>query len=228
MDQSGGNRSGSGSLAEYDYLFKLIVIGDVGTGKSALLKQYLEKRFGGTGGHTVGVDFGTRIVDCGGKRIKLQIWDTAGQERFRSVTQSYCKGAMGALVIYDVTNRESYESVPRWIEFVRALAVPDLVVMIVGNKVDLVEPDGGDSSTDTAAVLASARQVSFLDSSVLAQEQRAMLLEASARTGASVDEIFAMVTKAVLSRRQDAGSEAMRTTVQLQKKGRFNREQCSC
>ncbi|KAG8549036.1 hypothetical protein GDO81_023006, partial [Engystomops pustulosus] len=85
-----------------DFLFKFLVIGSAGTGKSCLLHQFIESKFKQDSNHTIGVEFGSRIVNVGGKSLKLQIWDTAGQERFRSVTRSYYRGAAGALLVYDI------------------------------------------------------------------------------------------------------------------------------
>uniref|UniRef100_A0A8C0KRA4 RAB4B, member RAS onco family n=1 Tax=Canis lupus dingo TaxID=286419 RepID=A0A8C0KRA4_CANLU len=87
----------------YDFLFKFLVIGSAGTGKSCLLHQFIENKFKQDSNHTIGVEFGSRVVNVGGKTVKLQIWDTAGQERFRSVTRSYYRGAAGALLVYDIT-----------------------------------------------------------------------------------------------------------------------------
>ena len=198
--------------SSYDYLFKLILIGDAGIGKSCLLHQFLEGRFFPECAHTIGVEFGSRIISLNGKRIKLQIWDTAGQERYRSVTRSYYRGAMGALVLYDVTNRESYDHIPNWIEEARSLAARDVVVMLIGNKVDLADAQEG------------ARQVPFLESSGLAQEHHTMLLESSARTGASVEEIFMTVSKSILNKRLDQVAaderEARPDVVKLKKEWR--------
>ncbi|PHJ15488.1 ras family protein, partial [Cystoisospora suis] len=88
---------------EYDYLFKFIIIGDAGAGKSCLLHQFIENKFKKGSSHTIGVEFGSKLISIGGRRIKLQIWDTAGQERYRSVTRSYYRGAAGALLVYDLT-----------------------------------------------------------------------------------------------------------------------------
>ncbi|KAH8034009.1 hypothetical protein HPB51_018520 [Rhipicephalus microplus] len=87
----------------YSYIFKYIIIGDMGVGKSCLLHQFTEKKFMADCPHTIGVEFGTRIIEVCGQKIKLQIWDTAGQERFRAVTRSYYRGAAGALMVYDIT-----------------------------------------------------------------------------------------------------------------------------
>ncbi|XP_076315775.1 ras-related protein Rab-4B-like [Tachypleus tridentatus] len=87
----------------YDFLFKFLVIGSAGTGKSCLLHQFIENKFKAESSHTIGVEFGSKVVNVGGRSVKLQIWDTAGQERFRSVTRSYYRGAAGALLVYDIT-----------------------------------------------------------------------------------------------------------------------------
>merc|ERR1712112_479411 len=99
----------------YDYLFKFLVIGSAGTGKSCLLHQFIEGRFKEDSSHTIGVEFGSKIVPVGGKTVKLQIWDTAVQERFRSVTRSYYRGAAGALLVYDITSRESFNCLTNWL-----------------------------------------------------------------------------------------------------------------
>uniref|UniRef100_A0AAY4BJ81 Ras-related protein Rab-14 n=2 Tax=Euteleostomi TaxID=117571 RepID=A0AAY4BJ81_9TELE len=93
----------------YSYIFKYIIIGDMGVGKSCLLHQFTEKKFMADCPHTIGVEFGTRIIEVSGQKIKLQIWDTAGQERFRAVTRSYYRGAAGALMVYDITRGENVE-----------------------------------------------------------------------------------------------------------------------
>uniref|UniRef100_A0A673XFE0 RAB14, member RAS oncogene family n=1 Tax=Salmo trutta TaxID=8032 RepID=A0A673XFE0_SALTR len=104
----------------YSYIFKYIIIGDMGVGKSCLLHQFTEKKFMADCPHTIGVEFGTRIIEVSGQKIKLQIWDTAGQERFRAVTRSYYRGAAGALMVYDITSSEAAT-----------------VIILIGNKADL-------------------------------------------------------------------------------------------
>jgi small GTP-binding protein len=172
----------------YDYLFKFIIIGDAATGKSCILHRFIDRSFKSDSTHTIGVEFGSRILELGGRNIKLQIWDTAGQERFRSVTRSYYRGAMGCLLVYDITNRESYNHVPTWLQDARALATNDLVVILVGNKSDLQ----------------ADREVAFLEASKLAQENDLMFLETSAKTGEGIDEVFTKCAKTILSR-IDAG-----------------------
>lgn len=168
----------------YDYLFKFLVIGSAGTGKSCLLHQLLENKFKGDSTHTIGVEFGSKVITTGGKTIKLQIWDTAGQERFRSVTRSYYRGAAGALLVYDITSRESFNALSNWLSDARALASPNIVIILCGNKVDL-EAD---------------REVTFLEASRFAQENEMMFLETSALSGLNVDEAFLKCAKTILNK----------------------------
>jgi len=168
----------------YDYLFKFLVIGQANTGKSCLLHHFIESKFKEDSSHTIGVEFGSRIVNVGGKSVKLQIWDTAGQERFRSVTRSYYRGAAGALLVYDSTSRESFNTLSNWLNDARKMASPQIVILLVGNKKDLEE----------------ARQVTFLEASTFAQENDLIFLETSAKTGDSVEEAFLKCSKTILAK----------------------------
>lgn len=120
-----------------DYLFKFIIIGDTGVGKSCLLNRYLRDKYNPTTKHTVGVEFGMKYEKVANKTIKLQIWDTAGQERFKSVTRSYFRGSIGVLVVYDVTRPESFERVRTWLAEVKQFARTQATYMVIGNKADL-------------------------------------------------------------------------------------------
>ena len=168
----------------YDYLFKFLVIGSAGTGKSCLLHQFIEGTFKEDSSHTIGVEFGSKIVPVGGRTVKLQIWDTAGQERFRSVTRSYYRGAAGALLVYDITSRESFNCLTNWLTDARTLASPQIVILMVGNKKDLEDE----------------REVTFLEASRFAQENGLMFLETSAKTGNSVEEAFLKCSKNILAK----------------------------
>jgi len=134
--------------------------------------------------HTIGVEFGSKIVPVGGKTVKLQIWDTAGQERFRSVTRSYYRGAAGALLVYDIASRESFNCLANWLTDARTLASPAIVILMVGNKTDLEEE----------------REVTFLEASRFAQENGLMFLETSAKTGHAVEEAFLKCSKNILAK----------------------------
>lgn len=123
----------------YDFLLKVIVIGESSTGKSCLLHHFIHNTVKENAAHTIGVEFASRIVRVGDKSVKLQLWDTAGQERFRSVTRSYYRAASACLLVFDISQRSSFQPLDRWLADARALASPDLVVVVVGNKVDREE-----------------------------------------------------------------------------------------
>ncbi|XP_037742014.1 ras-related protein Rab-8A isoform X2 [Chelonia mydas] len=121
----------------YDYLFKLLLIGDSGVGKTCALFRFSEDAFNATFISTIGIDFKIRTIELDGKRIKLQIWDTAGQERFRTITTAYYRGAMGIMLVYDITNEKSFENIRNWVRNIEEHASPDVEKMILGNKCDV-------------------------------------------------------------------------------------------
>jgi len=168
----------------YDYLFKFLIIGSAGVGKSCILHQFMENKFKSDAHHTIGVEFGSKIINISEKSIKLQIWDTAGQERFRSVTRSYYRGAAGALLVYDITSRETYNTLTTWLTDARTLASPNICIILLGNKKDL-EAD---------------REVTFLEASRFAQENELMFLETSAVTGENVEEAFLKCSRSILGK----------------------------
>ncbi|CAG7869124.1 unnamed protein product [Brassica rapa] len=122
---------------DYDYLFKVVLIGDSGVGKSNLLSRFTKNEFNLESKSTIGVEFATRTLTVEGKVIKAQIWDTAGQERYRAITSAYYRGAVGALLVYDVTRRATFENIDRWLKELKNHTDPNIVVMLVGNKSDL-------------------------------------------------------------------------------------------
>ncbi|KAM4884100.1 ras-related protein Rab-11B isoform 2-T2 [Sylvia borin] len=122
---------------EYDYLFKVVLIGDSGVGKSNLLSRFTRNEFNLESKSTIGVEFATRSIQVDGKTIKAQIWDTAGQERYRAITSAYYRGAVGALLVYDIAKHLTYENVERWLKELRDHADNNIVIMLVGNKSDL-------------------------------------------------------------------------------------------
>ena len=126
------------SVSEYDFLFKLLLIGDSGVGKSCLLLRFADHTYTDSYISTIGVDFKIRTIDLDGKTIKLQIWDTAGQERFRTITSSYYRGANGIIVVYDVTDMESFNNVRQWLNEIDKYACEGVSKLLVGNKSDLV------------------------------------------------------------------------------------------
>ncbi|XP_073950862.1 ras-related protein ORAB-1-like [Choristoneura fumiferana] len=122
---------------EYDYLFKLLLIGDSGVGKSCLLLRFADDTYTESYISTIGVDFKIRTVELDGKTIKLQIWDTAGQERFRTITSSYYRGAHGIIIVYDCTDQDSFSNVKQWLEEIDRYACDNVNKLLVGNKCDL-------------------------------------------------------------------------------------------
>jgi Ras-related protein Rab-2A len=145
-----------------------------GVGKSCLLLQFTDKRFQHVHDLTIGVEFGSRMVSIDDKQIKLQIWDTAGQESFRSITRSYYRGAAGALLVYDVTRRDTFEHLASWLEDAKQHANPNMTIMLVGNKADLEH----------------RRAVAKEEGAAFAEEHGLLFLETSAKTSANVEEAF--------------------------------------
>ncbi|KAF4695978.1 Ras- protein Rab-2A [Perkinsus olseni] len=164
----------------YSYLFKYIIIGDTGVGKSCLLLQFTDKRFRPDHDLTIGVEFGARLVNVDGKQIKLQIWDTAGQESFRSITRSYYRGATGALLVYDISRRDTFNHLTRWLEEARQNSNPNMVIMLIGNKCDL-----------------ERREVSYEEGAQFAKENNLIFLEASAKTAQNVEEAFLQTARKI-------------------------------
>ncbi|KAF8404299.1 hypothetical protein HHK36_009182 [Tetracentron sinense] len=130
-----------------DYLFKLLIIGDSSVGKSCLLLRFADDSYVDSYISTIGVDFKIRTVELDGKTIKLQIWDTAGQERFRTITSSYYRGAHGIIIVYDVTEMESFNNVKQWLNEIDRYANDSVCKLLVGNKCDLVENKVVDTQT---------------------------------------------------------------------------------
>ncbi|KMZ61033.1 Ras-related protein Rab-25 [Zostera marina] len=122
---------------DYDYLFKVVLIGDSGVGKSNLLSRFTRNEFSLESKSTIGVEFATKTLNVDDKVIKAQIWDTAGQERYRAITSAYYRGAVGALLVYDVTRHVTFENVERWLKELRDHTDPNIVVMLIANKSDL-------------------------------------------------------------------------------------------
>merc|ERR1712137_1440376 len=126
-----------------------------------ILHRFIDNKFKQDSTHTIGVEFGSKILEVGGKKTKLQVWDTAGQERFRSVTRSYYRGAAGAILVYDISSRDSFNHVSSWLADARSLANPDIVIVLVGNKIEKIKE----------------REVTYLEASRFAQENETTFLE---------------------------------------------------
>ena len=150
---------------KYDYLFKVVVIGDSGVGKSNLLSRFTRNEFHLDSKSTIGVEFATRSIQHDGKIIKAQIWDTAGQERYRAITAAYYRGAVGALLVYDITKRDSFENCERWLKELRTHGDAQVVAMLVGNKGDLKHLQAVD--VEDAKDFAEDNNLAFIETSAL-------------------------------------------------------------
>jgi Ras-related protein Rab-2A len=164
----------------YAYSFKYIIVGDTAVGKSCLLLSFTDRRFKETHDVTIGCDFGSRTVFMEQKTIKIQIWDTAGQENFRSITRAYYRGATVALLVYDVSRRDSFMHLHQWLQDVRTHVDNNTVIMVIGNKSDL-----------------ERREISPREGEAFAKENGLMYLETSAKTADCVDEAFLQTAKVV-------------------------------
>lgn len=132
-------RGSHSSHEDFDLLFKIIIIGDSGVGKTNILSRYIKNSFSFDTRSTVGVEFGANKIEVNGFKVKNQIWDTAGQERYRSITSTYYKGAKGALVVYDISKRDSYDNINKWINELRMNGDKDVIIVMVGNKSDCID-----------------------------------------------------------------------------------------
>ncbi|KAJ0081200.1 hypothetical protein Patl1_10620 [Pistacia atlantica] len=162
---------------DYDYLFKVVLIGDSGVGKSNLLSRFTRNEFSLESKSTIGVEFATRSIRCDDKIIKAQIWDTAGQERYRAITSAYYRGAVGALLVFDVTRHVTFENVERWLKELRDHTDSNIVIMLVGNKSDLRH----------------LRAVSTEDATAFAERENTFFMETSALESMNVENSFTEV-----------------------------------
>ncbi|XP_077534244.1 RAS oncogene family member Rab35 [Haemaphysalis longicornis] len=196
---------------EYDHLFKLLIIGDSGVGKSSLLLRFADNTFTGNYITTIGVDFKIRTLEVDGERVKLQIWDTAGQERFRTITSTYYRGTHGVVVVYDVTNGESFANVKRWLHEIDQNC--DVVNRIlVGNKND--DP--------------SRKVVLTEDAQRFADQMGIQLFETSAKENINVEEMFNAITRMVLKskKEQKERQQAPEDKLHLKAGGHKKKKQC--
>ena len=130
----------NGAEEEYDFLYKIVLVGDSNVGKTNLISRYIKNTLPKNSNPTIGVEFATRVVSLrSGGTVKAQIWDTAGQERYYAIVSAHYRRAIGALLVYDITNIKSFLNAKKWIQELKSKAEPDIVIMLVGNKIDLVE-----------------------------------------------------------------------------------------
>ena len=162
---------------DYDFLFKIVLIGDSSVGKTNIMNKYLKDIFKQDSKATVGVEFGSKLFIINNHKIKAQIWDTAGQERYRSITNAYYKGAKGAFIVYDITRKETFDSVEKWISDLNATCEKGITVMLIGNKNDLE----------------NQRQISKEQGKEKARSFQFAFLETSALSGDNLEKAFSML-----------------------------------
>jgi Ras-related protein Rab-1A len=206
---------------DYDFLFKLVLIGDSGVGKSCLLLRFADDNFTDSYISTIGVDFRFRTITIDKKTVKLQIWDTAGQERFRTITSAYYRGADGIIMVYDVTSQDSFDHVEEWLSEVDRYANENTSKLLIGNKADLV--DEKQVAEETAQRFAEKLGISFL--------------ETSAKTATNVDAAFLTMAKELIKNREQqvkdgktatAAQPKDKNSVKINDKGKDPKKQPCC
>ena len=204
---------------DYDMMFKLVIIGDSYVGKTNIMTRYLNNEFRDDSKATVGVEFGSKLFNIENHKVKAQIWDTAGQERYKSITNAYYKGALGALVVYDITRKETFNSVDRWISDLQAVADKKISILIIGNKCDLEDQ----------------RQISKEQGEEKGKSFNAAFLETSASSGNNVSKAFEMLMKETYDKchsdfEDDAGLGEIDggTDIVLDKNAAANNEKKNC
>lgn len=185
----------AGREAQYDMQIKLLMIGDSGVGKTCLLLRYANDSFSPTFITTIGIDFKIKNIQLDGKRIKLQIWDTAGQERFRTITTSYFRGAQGILLVYDVTDRQTFTSIRNWVAQIQMHADVNVNKILIGNKCDMNDQ----------------RAVTTAEGEALANEYNIHFFETSAKQDLNVEKAFITIATDVKNRMIDEGSSGQST-----------------
>ena len=173
----------------YDHMFRYIIVGDMAVGKSCLLLQFTDHKFRHQHELTIGVEFGGKNIEVKNKNIKIQIWDTAGQEAFQAITRTYYKGAIGALLVYDITRKETFDHIRKWYDEVKINGSKDICCILIGNKKDLEEQ----------------RQVKYEDGKRLAEENGILFLETSAKTAENVQECFKISAERILDQINKTG-----------------------
>jgi len=196
----------------YDMQIKLLTIGDSGVGKTCLLLRYTNATFSDTFITTIGIDFRVKNIILDGKRIKLQVWDTAGQERFRTITVSYFRGGQGILLVYDVTDRNSFNSIRNWINQIQEHASEDVSTILIGNKCDKEDE----------------RVVSTEEGLKLADEYGVQFIETSARNDLNVEKCFVSIAREVTGKMLDGIGKRSDDKVNLSDQKKISKNCSTC
>lgn len=204
----------------YDFLFKVVLIGDCGVGKTCVVHKFRSGNFVEKTGNTIGVDFSMKTVNIDGQKVKLQIWDTAGQERFRTITQSYYRSANGVIIVYDISRRASFLGLQKWIDEVRRYAASNVLLILVGNKCDLE----------------GEREVDFSEAEEMGEyvPEIHYVMETSAKDSTNIEEAFYCLANE-LKNRQSASlrvepitTDSNNLPINLTNDTKSIRNNCSC
>lgn len=199
------------AAGQYDYLIKLLIIGDSGVGKTCFLLRFSDDNFTASHLTTIGIDFKLKTMEIDGKTIKLQIWDTAGQERFRTITQTYYKGAMGIILAYDCTDENSFNNIRNWVQQIKMHASDNVSKVLIGNKCD--RPD---------------KKISTEQGEALANELGIKFFETSAKSNINVNETFKFIAKEIKDRRVGENLGPTSSSVRVQDKSKDSNKKGCC
>ncbi|TDG43225.1 hypothetical protein AWZ03_010353 [Drosophila navojoa] len=186
----------------FDFLFKIVLIGDCCTGKTSILQRFKTGNYVERHGNTIGVDFSMKTIEVEGKQVKLQIWDTAGQERFRTITQSYYRANNGVIIVYDITKRATFANLQKWIEEVRRYTASNVLIILIGNKCDLE----------------SEREVDFEEARQMCQyiPEILFVMETSAKENTNVEDAFRCLATELKRQHDSSNVQSLdENTVQL-------------
>ena len=177
-------------MESYDYAFKFILVGESGVGKSSLIERYINEHFVSVSDFTIGVEYRCKIIEIDNTKIMIEVWDTAGQERFHSITRGYYRDAIGAFLVYDITQRFSFVRIPRWMDALKVNAPSNLLFkVLIGNKTDRD----------------NIRQVSFKEGKNMANSYQMSFYEVSAKSDDKIADIFTDVAK-LIKKEYDKGN----------------------
>jgi len=182
--ESAAKMSAQNKNKNYDHLFKLLLIGDSGVGKTCILFRFSDDAFNTTFISTIGIDFKIKTIEIDGKRVKLQIWDTAGQERFHTITTSYYRGANGIMLVYDITNPKSFDNITKWLKNITDFASDEVERILLANKCDMEEK----------------RMISTARGQEVATQNNIKFFETSAKQNQNISEAFVTLAKDILQK----------------------------
>ena len=187
---------------EYDMMFKVLLLGDSGDGKSSILLRYTKNQFTADMRSTIGVEFGIKYLTLDNLQLKVQIWDTAGMERYRSITSAYYKGAKGVIVVYDICRKVSFDNIDKWIDDFKSKADEDAVILIIGNKSDLQDK----------------REVNTEEVKLKAEKNKMAFMETSAKNNENVSKAFLQLFKEIIKIYKEKNSDTINDIEESKKK----------